>query len=150
MLAIFLTMEVVIRYTTIGRKIKAVGGNREAAMMAGINVMHVKWGAYVVSGFLAGLGGIFAAINMSAASPDYGIGLEFRTITACAVGGISMAGGAGSMLGAGIGILFINILNNCLQLLKVESNWQLVVIGFVLVISVVLDNLKKEIVSRNI
>jgi len=150
LLAIFIIMEIVIRYTTVGRRFKAVGGNKEAALMAGIDVVKVKWGAYILSGSFAAISGMLAAISMNAASPDFGIGLEFRTITACAVGGISFAGGSGSILGVGIGILFVNILNNCLQLLRVESNWQLVIIGFVLVISVILDNLKKEIQARRV
>jgi len=150
MLAIFIIMEIVIRYTTIGRKVKAVGGNKEAALMAGVNVMKVKWCAYILSGSLAAVGGILAAISMNAAAPDFGPGIEFRTITACAVGGISFAGGSGTILGVGIGILFVNILSNCLQLLRVEVNWQLVIIGFALVLSVILDNLKKEIQSRNV
>jgi len=149
LVAIFIIMEIVIRYTTVGRRIKAVGGNKEAALMAGINVMKVKWSAYVLSGTLAAIGGILASISTNAAAPDFGPGLEFRTITACAVGGISFAGGSGSILGVGIGILFVNILNNCLQLLRVEANWQLVIIGFVLVISVIMDNLKKDIQARN-
>jgi len=149
LVAIFIIMEIVVRYTTAGRRIKAVGGNKEAALMAGINIIKVKWSAYVISGTLAAIGGILSAISTNAAAPDFGPGLEFRTITACAVGGISFAGGSGSILGVGIGILFVNILNNCLQLLRVEANWQLVIIGFVLVISVILDNLKKDIQARN-
>ena len=149
-LGIFIIVEIVVRFTTIGRKIKAVGGNKEAAQMAGINVMRVKWGAYTFSGILAAVGGIFAAINMAGASPEFGPGIEFRTITACAVGGISFTGGAGSILGLGIGILFVNVLDNALQLLRLDVNWQLVITGFVLVIAVTMDIVKKRIQSRNV
>jgi ribose/xylose/arabinose/galactoside ABC-type transport system permease subunit len=150
MVAFLLIMEVVIKFTTIGRKIKAVGGNKEAALMAGVHVVKIKWGVYVLSGFTAGGAGILTAISMMAASPDFGAGLEFRTITACVVGGISLVGGQGSMLSLGIGILFVNVLTNCLQFLRVDTNWQLVATGIVLVICVIFDNAKRDIRARSI
>lgn len=150
MLGILIIMEIVIRFTRAGRMIQGVGGNKEAARMAGINVKKVKWGVYMLSGALAGVAGVMASIDLSAASADFGPGLEFRTITACAVGGISLMGGSGSILGVGIGILLINVLNNCLQLLNVESNWQLVIIGLILIGAVLIDVLKKKVESKSI
>lgn len=150
MLGIFIIMEIVIRFTKIGRMIQSVGGNKEASLMAGINVKRIKWGVYVLSGALAGVAGVLATIDLQAASSEFGPGLEFRTITACAVGGISMMGGSGSILGVGIGILLINVLNNCLQLLNVESNWQLVIIGNILILAVLFDIFKKKLESKSI
>lgn len=150
MLGIFIIMEIVIRFTRVGRMIQSVGGNKEASLMAGINVKRVKWGVYILSGALAGVAGVLATIDLQAASSEFGPGLEFRTITACAVGGISMMGGAGSILGVGIGIVLINVLNNCLQMLNVESNWQLVIIGVILILAVLFDVLKKKLESKSI
>ena len=89
---------------------------------------------------------------MSAASAETGIGMEFRTITACAIGGISFAGGKGSMVGLLIGILFINVLNNALQALAVESNVQMVIIGIILIAAVLVEIVRdkwKQKVLRN-
>jgi len=149
MLGILIISEIIIRFTRTGRMIQGVGGNKEAALMAGINVKKVKWGVYILSGALAGVAGILASIDASAASSEFGPGLEFKTITACAVGGISLLGGSGSILGVGVGILLINVLSNSLQYLKVESNWQLVIIGLILILAVFFDILKKKIDSKN-
>lgn len=150
MLGILIIMEIIIRYTRAGRMIQGIGGNKEAALMAGINVKKIKWGVYVLSGALAGVAGVLASIDQCAASSEFGPGLEFRTITACAVGGISLVGGSGSILGVGIGILLINVLNNCLQLLNVESNWQLVIIGVILICAVLFDILKKKVEAKSL
>jgi len=149
MLGILIITEIVMRFTTIGRKVKATGGNKEAALMGGINIKRVKWGAYIFSGVLAGICGILYAVELSAASPESGIGLEFRTITACAVGGISLMGGEGSILGVGIGFVLLMVLANCLQLLKVESNWQLVIIGAILIGAVLFDLAKKRVQAKS-
>ena len=145
MFAILIITEIFIRFTTVGRKIKATGGNKEAALMGGINIKKIKWGAYTFSGLMAGICGVLYAVELSAASPESGIGLEFRTITACAVGGISLMGGAGSIFGVGLGVLLIMVLANCLQILKIESNWQLVIIGAILIGAVMFDLAKKKI-----
>ena len=118
--------------------------------MAGINVTKVKWGVYILSGVLAAVSGIFSAITMSAASAETGIGMEFRTITACAIGGISFAGGKGSMVGLLIGILFINVLNNALQALAVESNVQMVIIGIILIAAVLVEIVRDKMEAKSV
>jgi ribose transport system permease protein len=150
MLAILLITEFVIRFTTVGRKVMAVGGNKEAALMGGINVVKVKWGAYIFSGVMAAVCGILWALDMQSANHDAGIGGEFRTITACAVGGISLTGGVGTIIGTGIGVLLILVLQNSLQALAVESNLQLVFIGIILIAAVLVDLLRKRVASQNV
>jgi ribose transport system permease protein len=143
-LGIIIIFEIMVRFTTIGRKIKAVGGNPNAAMMAGISKKRVKWGAYVVSGALCGVAGILVTMASGAGSPDFGTGLEFKAIAACAVGGIALSGGRGSILGVEFGVLLLYILSNCLQMLKVENNWQLVIIGVILVLAALIDITKSR------
>ena len=150
MLALLLITEVIIRYTTIGRNLLAVGGNKEASLMAGVNVIKVKWGAYVFAGIMAAICGIFWALDMQSANHDAGQGGEFRTITACAVGGISLAGVVGTIIGAGIGVLLLLVLQNSLQALAVESNLQLVFIGVILIAAVLVDILRKKLASKNV
>ena len=144
----FIVIEILIRFSTVGRRLKAVGGNSEASLMAGINKKKVKWLAYVVSGFLCGIAGIMMVIGSGATHPEFGVGLEFRAIAACAVGGIALSGGKGSILGVGFGVLLLQILANTLQLLKVENNWQLVVIGLILICAALIDNYKVRIQAK--
>jgi ribose transport system permease protein len=147
-LFIFAVFEVVIRYTTIGRRLKAVGGNGEAALMAGINKKKVKWLAYITSGLLSGTAGIMMVIGSGATHPEFGVGLEFRAIAACAVGGIALSGGKGTILGVGFGVLLLQILANTLQLLKVENNWQLVIIGLILIGAALIDTYSRRLQSK--
>ena len=149
-IAIYIGLFILMRCTKTGTKILAVGGNKNAALMAGINVTKVKWGVYILSGVLAAVSGIFSAITMSAASAETGIGMEFRTITACAIGGISFAGGKGSMVGLLIGILFINVLNNALQALAVESNVQMVIIGIILIAAVLVEIVRDKMEAKSV
>jgi ribose transport system permease protein len=149
-IAIYIGLFVMMRLTKTGKQILAVGGNRNSALMAGINVVKIKWGVYVLSGVLAAVSGIFSAITMSAASSETGVGMEFRTITACAIGGISFAGGKGSMIGLIIGILFINVLNNALQALAVESNVQMVIIGVILIAAVLVEIVRDKMEAKSV
>lgn len=148
MLALYIIMEIVMRFTIIGRKIYSVGDNKEATYLSGINSKAVKLGAYVLSGVLASICGILVTLEASASQPSTGPGWEFKTIAACAVGGISLAGGAGSMIGVAIGVILISVLENCLVILAVDSNWQTVVTGIVLVGAVLLDTLKRKSLSK--
>lgn len=147
-LVFFLSAEILIRFTTIGRRLKAVGGNPEAALMAGINKRKVKLYAYIISGMLSGIAGIMMVISSGATHPEFGLGLEFRAIAACAVGGIALSGGKGSILGVGFGVLLLQVLANSLQLLKVENNWKLVVIGLILIGAALVDNYKKQMIAK--
>lgn len=148
-LAMFLIMEFVIRKTKYGRMVQSIGGNVDAAYCCGINVRKVKWAVYVMAGLFAGLAGVLMSISQASASPTAGIGLEFRTVAACAVGGVSLTGGSGSILGSGIGILFIYVLSNCLQILSIESNWQMVITGTVLILAVLFDLTKKKLTAAD-
>jgi len=142
-------MDFVIRRTKFGYKLRAVGGNKEAAQMAGINVKWIKMAAFVLASTLAAVGGIFDTLNNDAASWAVGGGREFRAIICCVIGGVTMSGGAGSMFGVGLGVLLFHVLWSCLRLLQVNTNLQLVLIGLIMIAAVLMDSQRKRVEQRN-
>ncbi|MCL1855448.1 MAG: ABC transporter permease [Clostridia bacterium] len=148
-IGLILLLDFVIRKTKFGYKLRAVGGNKEAARMAGLNVNRIKIAAFVIASMLAAVGGIFDALNSDSAVWTLGSGREFRAIICCAIGGISMSGGNGSMYGVGLGVLLFHTLWSCLRLLKVDTNLQLLFIGLILVAAVLLDGQRKRMDQRN-
>jgi ribose transport system permease protein len=134
--------------TALGRYVYAVGGNSEAARLSGVRVERVLWLAYGVSGLLAGLGGVVLASQLKSGSPQFGAQYELYVIAAVVVGGTSLSGGQGGVGGTLIGVLVIAVIRNGMNLLNVESNMQLVVLGGVILTAVVLDNFKQRLESR--
>jgi ribose transport system permease protein len=132
----------VLRHTVFGRNVYAVGSNPEAARLAGVPVARVLLGVYMISGFLAALGGLVLTARLSSAQPTAGLGFELDAIAAVVVGGTSLSGGEGSILRTLIGALIIGVLNNGLNLLNVDPFVQPVVKGVVILIAVGLDRLK--------
>ncbi len=129
----------IMNKTKLGRYIYAVGGNPQAAEFSGINVARVKFLVHVFSGIMAGLAGIVLASRMYSGQPTAGEGAEMDAIAAVVVGGTSMAGGSGKLGGTLIGGLIIGILNNGLNLMNVNSFWQYVVKGAVILLAVYID-----------
>ena len=130
--------------TRLGRHIYAVGGNPTAAKFSGINNGRVLFFAYLFSGVMSAVSGIVLASRMFSGQPTAGQGFELDAIAAVVLGGTSMAGGVGKIGGTVIGALIIGILNNGLNLLNINSFWQLVVKGIVILIAVYADFLKKS------
>ena len=147
---IIVVADLVIRSTSLGYKIRAVGGNSDAAKTAGINVVNVKILVFVLAGVFASIGGLFDILNSATASFEFGAGREFRAIICCAIGGISMSGGSGSAFGIGLGVLLFHTLWYCLRILKVDTNLQLVLIGLILVLAVLLDIQRKRLEARKL
>jgi ribose transport system permease protein len=129
----------IMNKTKLGRYIYAVGGNPQAAEFSGINVARVKFLVHAFSGIMAGLAGIVLASRMYSGQPTAGDGAEMDAIAAVVVGGTSMAGGSGKLGGTLIGGLIIGILNNGLNLMNVNSFWQYVVKGTVILLAVYID-----------
>jgi ribose/xylose/arabinose/galactoside ABC-type transport system permease subunit len=127
---------------------RAVGGNSDAARMAGINVDRVKIAVFVLAGALAAVGGLFDVFNNATANSNFGGGREFRAIICCAIGGVSMSGGSGSAYGIGLGVLLFHTLWYCLRILSVDTNLQLVLIGLILVLAVLMDIQRKRVEAR--
>ena len=122
----------------------AIGGNEEAARLSGINVAGVKMGVYIICGALAGLASLLLAGRLSTGIPQSGQGYELQSIAAVVVGGTSLMGGRGSIMGTFVGALLIGVLNNLMNLLNVQSYAQEVVLGAVILFAVLLDELRKR------
>ena len=135
---------IIMNKTKIGRHIYAVGGNQQAAEFSGINVAKVKFMVHAYSGIMAGLAGIVLASRMYSGQPTAGDGAEMDAIAAVVVGGTSMAGGSGKIGGTIIGGLIIGVLNNGLNLMNVNSFWQYVVKGVVILLAVFLDYIRNK------
>jgi ribose transport system permease protein len=137
---------VITKKTKVGRHIYAIGGNENAAILSGINIKKVKISVYMIAGALAAVGGILVTARLDAAQPNAGTGYELDSIAAVVIGGTSLSGGRGSVLGTVLGAVIIGVLNNGLVLLNVSPFWQQVVKGLVILIAVIIDksNAKNE------
>lgn len=129
----------ILKHTTIGRYVYAIGGNEDATKLSGININKVKLFTYGISGLLAALAGIIITSRLSSAQPTAGSGYELDAIAAVVLGGTSLAGGVGSVIGTIVGAFIIGILNNALNLLSVTSYYQLLAKGLVILIAVLID-----------
>ena len=129
----------ILRKTTLGMHVYAVGGNANAARLTGIKVGMVLTFVYALSGLLAGLGGIMSASRLYSANGNLGVGYELDAIAAVVLGGTSLSGGIGSITGTLIGALIIAAMNNGMTLMGVSYFWQLVIKGCVIIIAVLID-----------
>lgn len=133
-----------LRFSISGRNIYAVGGSCEIAKLAGINVDRIIIMCYVISGMLIGISGLILVGKLSSASTVAAKGYELDFITAVALGGTSMAGGSGGIIGTMLGSLFLAIMNNGLDMINVASFYQYVIKGLILIIAVCLDTILKR------
>lgn len=143
-IALYALAHLLMSRTALGRQIYAVGGNREAARFSGVRVNRVLLIVYTVCGALAGLGGVVTASQLKCGSPTYGRMYELYVITAAVVGGTSLSGGEGRILGTLIGALVIAVIWNGMNLTGVQSYTQNVVLGLVILGAVMLDNVKRR------
>ncbi len=126
-----------LRFTALGRQMYQVGGNEEAARLAGVNVARVKITTYAISGFLSSVAGLVLVARMqSGEAVRTGIGWELDAIAAAAIGGVSLMGGVGTILGTVCGVLIIGMMANAFNLLGINPYWQRIVLGLVLAIAV--------------
>lgn len=136
---IFLLFYLILNKTTIGRRIYATGSNAKCAQLAGVNISNVKLLVYSVSGLMATLSGLILISRLNSAQPTLGEGYELDAIAAVALGGTSMNGGRGKITGTMVGILIITVLGNGLNMLNIQSYYQDVIKGFVILIAVLAD-----------
>ena len=148
MVVIFVIAALMINRTQLGRHIYAVGGNVQAARFSGINVQKVKFIVYTYTGLMAGIAGVVIASRLYSGQPTAGDGAEMDAIASVVVGGTSMSGGSGRIGGTLIGVLIIGVLNNGLNLLGVDSNFQYVVKGLVILLAVNIDFLRNKKAGR--
>lgn len=150
MLLLYLIAWVVMERTVLGRYIYAVGGNPEAARLAGIRVKGVLLFVYTLCGLLAGLGGIVMASQLKSGAPTYGLTYELYVIAAVVVGGTSLSGGEGKIIGTLIGAFVIGVIQNGMNLTNIESYTQKIVLGLVILAAVLFDRLKQRGLGRPI
>lgn len=148
MVIVFAIAVLIVNKTRLGRHIYAVGGNAQAATFSGINVSKVKFFVYTYTGIMAGIAGVIVASRLYSGQPTAGDGAEMDAIAAVVVGGTSMSGGSGRLGGTLIGVLIIGVLNNGLNLMGVDSNWQYIVKGLVILLAVYVDYIRNKKAGR--
>lgn len=140
MLLVFAAGWFVLKYTVFGRYVYAVGGNRDAAFLAGLNVSKITFSVYLVNGLIVGLAAIALASRLGAGVPNSGLQYELDVIAAVVVGGTSLTGGRGSVVATFFGALFIGVLNNGLNLAGIDTYFQKIILGLVILTAVVFDS----------
>jgi L-arabinose transport system permease protein len=144
MIACFLAFGTLLKLTTFGRHSLAVGGNREAARLAGIAVTRTKITIFAVQGLIAGFAGIILASRMTSGQPATAQGLELQVISACVLGGVSLTGGVATMSGVIVGVLIMGTVQNAMNLLNISTFYQYVASGGILLTAVIVDRIKQK------
>ncbi len=137
----FIVSHLVLSRTVFGHQVYAIGGNREAARLAGIHVRRVELLVYLLAGILSGFAGLLLTGRLAAALPTSATGLELQVISAVVIGGASLFGGRGNMVGTFFGVLTIGVLSNGLDLLNVSPFWVQFIQGAVIFLAVLIDTL---------
>lgn len=135
----------ILKYTTYGRKIYAVGGNGEAARLAGIPTTKIRFSAFILCGVLAALTGVLMASRLGSAQANIGNGFEMIVIAGAVIGGISMSGGAGSIFGMALGAFFMALITNGMTLIKISATWQTLVTGAILILACSLEYVRNRL-----
>lgn len=143
-LVLLLAFMYVMSYRPFGRKVYAVGGNAEVARLAGFPVKRIKFICFVISGVMATISGILLASRLGSAVHLAGIGFEFQVVAAVVLGGVSLSGGIGSLLGMALGVLILAFMSNGLGMLDLPTEWQLVITGIIIIIAVAFDEMKRR------
>lgn len=142
MFIVFIVLYVLLHKTAFGKSVYAIGGNEKAAYISGVKLNKVKIIIYSISGMMASISGLIITSRLSSAQPTAGAGYEMDAIAAVVLGGTSLSGGKGRILGTLIGALIIGVLNNGLNIIGVSAFWQQVVKGVVILIAVLIDRFK--------
>ena len=130
--------------TVFGRSLKAIGGNQESARLAGINVDFHKISVYTICGASAALAGILATARTTCGDPNRGNGYEMNAIAACVIGGAKLNGGRGTVIGTLCGALIIGIINNMMNLANINTYWQYVVRGGIVILAVAFNSRERK------
>jgi L-arabinose transport system permease protein len=143
-LALFVLFGVVLNATVFGKNVLAIGGNPEAARLAGVPVDRVRIIVFAVHGLVTALAGVVLAARVTSGQPNTSLGLELQVISACVLGGVSLAGGVATIGGVIIGVLIMGAAQNALNLLNVPTFYQYVVRGGILLVAVIIDQLSQR------
>jgi L-arabinose transport system permease protein len=142
MFVMFIIFGVLLNKTTFGRNVLAIGGNQEAAKLAGVKVVRTKIIVFTLQGLVAAFAGVVLASRITSGQPTTMQGLELQVISACVLGGVSLTGGIGTISGTIMGVMIMGIVQNAMNLRNIDSFWQLVVSGGILLAAVMLDRLR--------
>lgn len=134
----------ILRHTVFGRQLYAVGENNEAAHLAGVNVLKFKIQVYALHGLLVGLAAMILMSRIGVGSPNMAAGLELETIAAAVVGGAALAGGRGTVFGSFLGVLFLGIISNSMNIIGVSTFWQYIMLGVVVIGAVIAGSRTKD------
>jgi inositol transport system permease protein len=145
---LFVITWLLLNKTPFGRYIFAVGGNENAAIASGIKSKRVVLKAFILDGMLTAVASVVLMSRMNSGQPSAAVGYEFDAITAVVVGGTSLAGGSGSLVGTLIGAVIVGIINNVQNLLNINTQWQQVVKGLIILFAVILDVVSKRRAKR--
>jgi L-arabinose transport system permease protein len=140
----FLFFGWLLNYTTYGRNTMAIGGNQEAALLAGVQVDRTKIIIFAVHGLIGALAGVVLASRMTSGQPMIGQGFELTVISACVLGGVSLAGGIGMIRHVIAGVLILAIIENAMNLKNIDTFYQYVIRGTILLIAVIIDRMKRR------
>ena len=140
-LLLVIFFDLAVRHTRFFRQVYFIGANEKAAILSGIHVDRVRITLYALTGVLAALAGVLLASRLMSGTPTAGNGIELQVLAAAVIGGASLRGGEGTILGAFLGVVFVALINNTMTMLAVSIYWQMIVIGGVLVAAVALDML---------
>jgi len=144
MLAIVILGDIGLRRTRFLRQVYFIGGNERAAALSGIPVARVRVACFMLSGLLAAFAGILLASRLMSGTPTAGNALELQVLAAAVIGGASLRGGEGTVLGAFLGVVFVALLSNAMTMLAVSIYWQMIVTGLVLILAVAVDMLARR------
>jgi len=140
----FIVFAALIRSTTYGKNTLAIGGNKEAARLAGINVNGTKIVIFTVQGLMAGFAGVVLASRMTSGQPNTSQGFSLDVISACVLGGVSLSGGVAPILGAIVGVLIMGTVQNAMNLMNIPTFYQYIARGLILLIAVLIDKVKQR------
>ena len=151
-IVIFVGMSLVLKYTDYGRKVYAVGSNEYAARLAGINTSRIKFISYVMSGIMASIAGIVLVAQLSLGRDDAGMGSELEVITAVVLGGVSLAGGKGNLLGVIISVIILGVIRNGMvhlqETIGLSYYWREVVKGAILILAISIDSARLMVIKK--
>jgi ribose transport system permease protein len=144
MFVVAIIAAIILNKTILGRYIFALGSNEEAARLSGMNVDFWKIVTYALSGLIAGVAGLLVSSRLGSAQPALGLGYELDAIAACVIGGTSLSGGRGSILGTIIGAFVMSTLTNGLRVMGAPEEWKIVLTGIVIIAAVYIDMLLRK------
>ncbi|MDD5660046.1 MAG: ABC transporter permease [Actinomycetota bacterium] len=141
MVVIFIIIYLLLRFTKLGRRIYAIGGNEAAAYLSGVDTDTIKIIIYIINGALVGIASLVLVSKLGSAQPTTGQGIELKAIAAVVIGGVPLTGGKGTALGTFLGVILTGLISNILNILNISAYYQQIVLGIIIIIAVIVSNI---------